>query len=218
MDMKYSVQIIRKYSPVVLLWAMYVQFGKLLRKIRSVLYGLVLNAPGLSIGKQNIIKGIKYITIGRNMFMNDGVWLEAIPNYRGQTFSPSIVIGSNVSFSRNVHIASINQIKIGNDVLMGSNIYVADHNHGSYSGDYQSSPAEAPGLRKINSGGPVIIEDNVWIGDNVVILGPTRIGAGSIVAANSVVKGNVAPLTMIAGVPAKPIKRFSYDLNEWIKI
>lgn len=53
---------------------------------------------------------------------------------------------------------------------------------------------------------PIHIEENVWIGAGAIILPGVRIGAGAIVAAGAVVTKNVAPRTVVAGVPARKIK------------
>ena len=56
-------------------------------------------------------------------------------------------------------------------------------------------------------GGNIIIEDNVWIGGKSILLHGITIGQGSIVAAGSVVTKDVEPYSIIAGIPAKMIKR-----------
>jgi lipopolysaccharide O-acetyltransferase len=63
-----------------------------------------------------------------------------------------------------------------------------------------------------------VIGENVWIGDNSVILGPATIGRGAIVGANSVVRGVVPPDTIVAGAPAKPIKIFNPKTGTWDKV
>ena len=55
------------------------------------------------------------------------------------------------------------------------------------------------------SEGKIIIEDDVWIGSNVVILTNVIIGKGSIIAAGAVVTSNVESFTVVGGVPAKQI-------------
>ena len=55
---------------------------------------------------------------------------------------------------------------------------------------------------------PVVIEDGVWIGARVTILGGVTIGKNSAVAAGSVVTRNVPPYTLVGGVPAVKIKKF----------
>ncbi|PYX52588.1 MAG: acetyltransferase, partial [Acidobacteria bacterium] len=95
--------------------------------------------------------------------------------------------------------------------------YVSDHNHGIYAGEGQSGPDEPPAQRRLGGGGPVIIGENVWIGENCVIVGPANIGRGAIIAANSVVRGVVPAHTMVAGAPARPIKAFNFQTGTWDK-
>ena len=54
---------------------------------------------------------------------------------------------------------------------------------------------------------PVTIEDDVWIGANVVVLPGVRIGTHSVVAAGAIVTKDVPPYSLVAGVPAKVIKQ-----------
>ena len=61
----------------------------------------------------------------------------------------------------------------------------------------------------------MIIGDDVWIGDNAVIVGPVTIGRGSIIGANSVVRRNIPERTMAAGAPSRAIKRFSESTGQW---
>lgn len=119
-------------------------------------------------------------------------------NCRVETFctdaknrGPKIIFDGSVSIGNNVHLASCSQIRIGNGVLMGSNILVTDHGHGN-----SMSPRDVPPLeRPLLSKGPIQIGENVWIGDGAVILGGVSIGRGAIVAANAVVRCDVPPGT-----------------------
>jgi maltose O-acetyltransferase len=54
---------------------------------------------------------------------------------------------------------------------------------------------------------PIVVEDNVWIGARVFVMPGVRIGRDSAVGAGSVVTRDVPPRTLVAGVPAKPIRR-----------
>ena len=127
---------------------------------------------------------------------------------------PSLRIGDNVSFNFNVHIGVVNKMIIGNNVLVGSNVTIIDHNHGTYAGNNQESPLSNPRDRKIVSD-PVIIGENVWIAENVVILPGTHIGSGCVIGANAVVKGIFDENQIIIGSPAKPIKKYNHQSKKW---
>ncbi|WP_300702133.1 DapH/DapD/GlmU-related protein [Bacteroides sp.] len=74
---------------------------------------------------------------------------------------------------------------------------------------------EAPPLSKMPIKGDTIVGNDVWIGQNVTIMPGVTIGDGTIIGANSVVAKNVDPYTIVAGNPAKPIrKRFDDELIE----
>jgi maltose O-acetyltransferase len=60
---------------------------------------------------------------------------------------------------------------------------------------------------------PVVIEDYVWIGTRATVLPNVTIGRGAVVAAGSVVTRDVAPMTIVAGVPAKPVGMREVELN-----
>ncbi len=94
---------------------------------------------------------------------------------------------------------------IGNNVNISSNvsIYTLQHDH------------RHPNFDCI--GGPVLIEDRVWLGSNVIILPGVKIGEGAVCCAGSVVTKDVEPYTVVAGVPAKKVnerpRNISYDLK-----
>lgn len=186
-------------------------------RVTSSAMAFQLKAPGLRLGPGCRIIGGRNISFGRDIYVERNLWLEAVTSYRSQRFHPEIAIGDHVCFSDGVHISSIASIAIGSHTLFGSRIYVSDHNHGIYRGELQSTPEEAPAHRLLGGGGPVVIGENVWIGDNAVIIGPVTIGRGAIVGANSVVRGEVPPNTIVSGAPAKPIKIFNSKTGSWDK-
>lgn len=157
------------------------------------------------------IKGEKYIRIGRNFTCRRGLRLEAIDKYYDQKFVPEIIIHDNIDIGTECHIGAINKIEIGDGVLLGSKVYITDHSHGRVVDEEKEIP---PAYRNLYSKGPVRIEDNVWIGDNVVILPGVSIGKGSIIGANAVVTKDVAPNSVAVGCPAKVLRKLSGDLDE----
>ena len=79
-------------------------------------------------------------------------------------------------------------------------ILIEDHSHGT-ADDIDTPVAK----RRLHSKGPIIIEDNVWIGENACILENVRIGKCSIIGANAVVTHDIPPYSVAVGVPAKVV-------------
>jgi acetyltransferase-like isoleucine patch superfamily enzyme len=196
-------------------WALHLMAGRIVNRLKSFLLGTIFGAKELYIGPGSVVRGVKHIRFGMNFSAHSGLWLEAVTLYRGQHFTPQIVLGDHVSCSHGVHISCIDRVEIKDNVLLGSHVYISDHNHGRYRGDLQSPPWEPPSKRALGGGGPVVIGRNAWIGDNVVIVGPVDIAEGTVVGANSVVRHSTTAGSMVAGIPARPLKQFSADSGKW---
>lgn len=147
--------------------------------------------------------GGKHVSVGSNFIAGPGLRIEAWDKYQNQNFEPQILIGDNVVLNFNVHIGAIDLIQIGNYVLIGSNVLITDHSHGSPTAEELSTP---PLLRPLSSKGPTIIEDNVWICEGACILSGVKVGKGAIIGANSVVARDVAAGDVVGGVPARVLK------------
>jgi acetyltransferase-like isoleucine patch superfamily enzyme len=147
--------------------------------------------------------GCKYISIGEKVGIGTRSVITAWDNYEGDTFSPEITIGNNVWIGDESHITVINSVKIGNNVLMGKKITITDNSHGNNTLEEVNT---APNKRQLYSKGPVIIEDNVWIGDKATILPGVHIGYGAVIAANTVVTKDVPTMAIVGGNPARLIK------------
>lgn len=108
-------------------------------------------------------------------------------------------LGNNVQFGDYCNVAT--SVDIGNYVLMAGRVcFVGKDDHTfDVSGQYIWN-----GHRGTST--PIIIEDDVWIGHRVTIVGPVHIGYGSIVAAGAVVTCDIPPCEIWGGVPAKKIK------------
>lgn len=160
------------------------------------------------------IRNRKNIKIGDNFTAGFGCRIEAFPSNNNVEYC--ITIGENVQINDYVHIGAVGSITIGNNVLMASKIYISDHNHGSYDEISSDHPMSVPLNRKAICK-PVVIEDNVWIGESVCILPGVTIGSGSVIGALSVVTKSIPPYCIAAGSPAKIIKNYDFELNKWIK-
>ena len=141
--------------------------------------------------------------IGDNFKLDYYSILEAWDFHNDCVFEPLIRIGNNVSFGKYCHIGAINKVVIGNNVLIGSNVTIIDHNHGELCKSNLKIP---PNRRTLYSNGVITIEDNVWIGEKVTVLANVVIGENSVIGANSVVTHSIPPNSVVGGVPAKIIK------------
>ena len=149
------------------------------------------------------ILGEQFISIGNNFHAGTHLRLEAISKRNSQTFSPAIYIGDNVSIEDFCHIGCIEKIHIGSGTMIASRVYISDHNHGSISAtDLNDIPAQRPLFSK-----PVDIGNNVWLGEWCCIMSGVSLGNNVIVGANAVVTHSFPDNCVIAGVPAKIIKK-----------
>lgn len=114
-----------------------------------------------------------------------------------------IKIGSNCGFS-SVVISSRSHIDIGNNVLVGGNVRIFDHDFHAVDWHDRREPENRAAIRTK----PIVIGDDCFIGTNAIILKGSRLGARSIVAAGSVVLGlDVPPDSMVKGNPAVIVSR-----------
>lgn len=103
-----------------------------------------------------------------------------------------LIIGDYCSFS-GVSLWAHESIKIGNNVRIGANVCIMDSDQ--HTDDIRSG-----------SNRPVVIEDNVWLGANVVVLKGVTIGRNSLIGAGSIVSRNIPENVIAAGNPCKVIR------------
>lgn len=138
---------------------------------------------------------------GKVNLWNDNVILQDYINvYPGVTFwgPGKIEIGNSVDIGINTTIFSSESVLIKNNVLIAAGVYIIDSNHGIEKGEMILA-------QKSNCKGPVIIEEDVWIGAGAKVLSGVHIGRGAVIGAQSVVNKNIPDYAIAVGVPAKVI-------------
>ena len=128
--------------------------------------------------------------VGSGLIIYPGVWIMTGRN---------LVIGNDVDLSKDVIITTEGGVTIGDRVLIGYRTQILSSNH----------EIPAVGIRIPVSGTvhkAIFIEHDAWIGANCVITAGVRIGHGAVVGAGSVVTKDVAPNSIVAGVPARLIR------------
>lgn len=121
-----------------------------------------------------------------------------MPNVYMYADQGDLIIGDNCSLNANVFIgASGGNIAIGNNVLIGPNVVLRASNHGFQKNMLMRDQA--------HSYGAIVIEDDVWIGANVVVTADVTLSRGTVVAAGAVVTKSTEPDSIVGGVPARRI-------------
>ncbi|MEI7423009.1 MAG: DapH/DapD/GlmU-related protein [Prolixibacteraceae bacterium] len=102
----------------------------------------------------------------------------------------------------------IGPVTIGNDVILAQNIVLSGLNHGYE--DIKLPPHNQPVTKK-----KITLEDEVWVGANVVIVAGVTVGKHAVIAAGSVVTKDVPAYSLVVGNPAKIIKKYNFETETW---
>ena len=148
-------------------------------------------------------KGVNCIFIGKNTVIEKHSVIKTYSHYLNDYFTPQIIIGDNVNIGEYCHITCIKSVQIGNNVLTGRRVTISDNNHGSF---WKEQLLIQPIDRKVTTRGEVKIENDVWIGENSVIMSGVTIGKNSVIGANTIVTHDVPPYSLCCGNPGKIIK------------
>ena len=120
---------------------------------------------------------------------------------------PTLTIGDHTILSHNCQLTVGRRITIGSHCLIASDVRLYDSD--GHPTDPAARLAGSPPPEE--SSRPITIGDNVWIGTASIILKGVAIGAGSVVAAGSVVTKDVPPGVLVAGHPARVVRRLGGD-------
>lgn len=156
---------------------------------------------------RNLIQKIKkryYTALARKIAQSSGDELHV--NFKS-VFLGKIYFGNNCNFN-GMTVRGNGECHFGNNFHSGENCLILTQNH-NYEGG--SIPYDSTYIYKT-----VIIEDNVWFGDRVIVIGNITIGEGAIIGAGAVVVSNVPKYAIVGGNPAKIIKY--RDIDHYIEL
>ena len=105
----------------------------------------------------------------------------------------------------------IGPVKLGNNILLAQNVVLSGLNH-------SFDNINIPIVDQDYTTNPIIIDDGVWIGANVVVVAGIRIGRNAVVAAGSVVTKDVLAYTTVGGNPARVLKTYNFETKAWERI
>lgn len=187
--------------------------------LRAVVYRLIMKLDGPPAIEAGVrIAYADNIHLGSNVFLDQGVYLHALPT--GITIGDNTFImhhtmlhvfnfrnlpQAGVTIGKNCFIGEFNVIRgqggvyIGNGVYTGPMVQIVAVNH-VY--DDPQRPIREQGITAQG----IVIEADVWIGAGAIILDGVTIGQGSVIGAGAVVADDIPPFSIAVGTPAKPIK------------
>lgn len=196
---------------------MYKRYGLLgcIKLVKALIFTKIFYPKARLIRLPFDIRNKRLIEIGNAFTTGFGCRIEAHPLL--ETGNKCIRIGENVQINDYVHIAAGESVRIGDHVLIASKVFISDINHGNYTGENADSPDTSPALRALSTK-PVVIEDNVWLGESVCVLAGVTIGKGSIIGSLSVVSKSIPPFSIAVGAPAKVIKVYDFESKSWIAV
>jgi acetyltransferase-like isoleucine patch superfamily enzyme len=154
--------------------------------------------------------GFRGVQLGRNVFIDRSVELLRYPQHisigddvvvkAGAHLCPCrsdarVKVGARTTIGFYTLIYASSLIEIGSDCMIAPFVYLVDSDHGMQRG--------VPMNQQSNVAVPIRIGSDVWIGAHSVILKGVTIGDGAVVAAGAVVREDVAPNTIVGGVPAR---------------
>lgn len=177
-------------------------------------YALVFGSFGRRswLKKPDQVFGAARIFIADDVRIEKGAVLYAVKHYAHSGYKGHIRIGRGTFLNRYFNASSAVGIDIGEDVAFGSNVFLCDFDH-SYT-DPTIGRIASPLVTK----GPIRIGHRCWLGANVYVASGVELGDGCVVGANSVVTSSFPPNTVIAGVPARAIRRWNPANAQWERV
>lgn len=186
----------------------FLNITKLINKFSSVLwsFSFLKFGPKSTLCYPFSAVNTKYISVGKNTYIRSRAWFVVQPENK---ISEDILsIGSNTYIGRNAHIVAVKSVQIADDVLFADNVFVTDSYHGF----------EQPNIpiknQKVKFKSEVFIGAQSWIGENVCVIA-SKIGKHCVIGANSVVTSDIPDYSMAVGSPARVIKKYNFETQNW---
>ncbi len=186
---------------------------------RGLGYRLMLRLDGLAgIEPQVRLRFASHIRLGAGSYLDQGVYLHACPH--GITIGPRTYVmhGSilhvynfrdlphaGITIGADSLIGELNVIRGQGGVTIGDRVYTSPHVQILAVNHVFDDPA-VPFVEQGITAQGIVLEDDVWVGAGAIITDGVTIGRGAVVAAGAVVTGDVAPHTVVGGVPARLLK------------
>jgi len=196
---------------------MFADFYRLYGRVRAKVFTTLCRSSFHSIGPKTVLVpplrllGEERIKVGRGVFVGANSWLQVMPSQNKVT-DPALIIGDKTSIVGSCTITAVQRVVIEPRVLMAGNVYIADHTHEHRS---RTIAIKDQGVTKVS---PVRICEGAWLGQNVVICPGVTVGRNAVVGANSVVRDDVPDFCIVAGAPAKIIRKIDEGVERPLEL
>lgn len=192
--------------------------------MRGFLYRMILKMDGRAAIERNVrLRFADHISLGHGSYLDENVYIHACPK--------GVQIGANtlVMHGAVLHVYNFRDlphawIRIGRDSLIGEYTVIRGQGGVTIGDRVYTSPMtqiiavnhvfddpERPFIEQGITAEGIVVEDDVWLGSSAVITDGVRVGQGAVVAAGAVVTQDVPPHTVVAGVPARVVKKIDGD-------
>lgn len=163
--------------------------GNLLDYLVDLVLSLLPQDTASGIAKRWLLQ-LRGARVGRRCKLWRGVWID---EYRG------LVMGDDVSVGRSAMLQTVGGVTLEDRVMVahGAKLVSAGHR----------IPARREESMRFagNTGAPIVVRHDAWIGSGAIVLAGVTVGEGAVVAAGAVVTRNVPPYTIVGGVPARQL-------------
>jgi acetyltransferase-like isoleucine patch superfamily enzyme len=148
------------------------------------------------------------ISLGKKVTIGPHARIEGVSLWNGNQYNPHIIIEDGVSIQQRCHIAAASELIIGKDSMLSFDVMITDVDH-----EYSSIgiPIGKQGL-VINK---TRIGERCFIGAGAKIMAGTILGEQCVVGSNAVVRGKFPAFCVIAGAPARVLKRYDEQSESW---
>ena len=177
----------------------------------SVFYKIFFYKLGIKcIIKKPLLLTPDSISIGNRVVIWNDARIEGVKLHKGKVYTPNIIIEDGVTIQQRCHITAASELVIGEGTSIVFDVLITDIDH-EYN-DISLSVNDQPlNIKRTKIG------RNCFIGSGAKIQAGTILGDHCIVGANSVVRGGFPSYSVIAGVPAKVIKKYNIETRNWEK-
>ena len=148
----------------------------------------------------NVLEALREgrLELGKGALLEPEVWITAPGNAR-------VRIGAGTFLNLGVMIAAEELVEIGDHCMLANGCFVTDSSH------RYDDPEKPVPWQGFTTKGPTRIGENCWLGANVVVTSGVTIGERCVIGANSVVTKDIEPFSVVAGAPARVLRKIVYD-------